>query len=62
MAPIAPIAFEEIAYVLDENGQFKQDIDWSRFYGDLGKGKFRIVKDTYDKGYIYFYSNEFEIK
>lgn len=62
MAPIAPMAFEEIAYILDENGQFKQNIDWSRFYGDLGKGKFRIVKDTYDKGYIYFYSNEFEIK
>ena len=62
VAPQTVVSFEEIAYVLDEDGQFKQDIDWTRFYGNLGKGKFRIVKDTYDDGYIYFYSNEFEIK
>ena len=62
MAPQTEMIFEEIAYILDENGQFKQDIDWTRFYGELGNGTFRIVKDTYDNGYIDFYSNEFEIK
>lgn len=62
LTPIAEMSFEEIAYVLDKNGQFKQNIDWTRFYGKLEKGTYRIVKDTYDKGYIYFYSNEFEIK
>ena len=62
VAPQSEMIFEEIAYILDENGQLKQDIDWTRFYGELGNGTFRIVKDTYDNGYIYFYSNEFEIK
>ena len=62
LTPIAEMSFEEIAYGLDENGQFEQNIDWARFYGELEKGTYRIVKDTYDKGYIYFYSNEFEIK
>ncbi|MBO5180064.1 MAG: hypothetical protein J6B87_06960 [Clostridia bacterium] len=62
MAPQSEMIFEEIAYILDENGQFKQDIDWTRFYGELGNGTFRIVKDTYDNKYIDFYSNEFEIK
>ena len=62
MAPQSEMIFEEIAYILDENGQFKQDIDWTRFYGELGNGTFRIVKDTYDNGYIEFYSNEFVIE
>lgn len=56
------LVFEEIAYSLDEHGQFRQNIDWTRFYGELEKGIYRIVKDTYYKGYIDFYSNEFEIK
>lgn len=59
--PKNEMIFEEIAYVLDQNGQFKQNIDWTRFYGELESGTYRIVKDTYDKGYINFYSNEFEI-
>lgn len=62
MAPQTEMIFEEIAYILDENGQFTENIDWTRFYGELGNGSFRIVKDTYDNGYIDFYSNEFEIK
>ena len=62
MAPQTEMIFEEIAYILDEHGQFRQNIDWTRYYGELGNGTFRIVKDTYDKGYIDFYSNEFEIK
>ena len=62
MTPKTEMIFEELAYGLDKNGQFKQEINWTRFYGELEKGIYRIVKDTYDKGYINFYSNEFEIK
>lgn len=62
MAPQSEMIFEEIGYVLDSNGQFIENIDWARFYGELGNGTFRIVKDAYDNGYVYFYSNEFEIK
>ena len=62
LKPRTEMVFEEIAYSLDKHGQFTQNIDWTRFYGELEKGTYRIVKDTYDKGYIYFYSNEFEIK
>jgi len=62
LKPRTEMIFEEIAYSLDKHGQFTQNIDWTRFYGELEKGTYRIVKDTYDKGYIYFYSNEFEIK
>lgn len=62
MAPHTEMIFEEIGYILNSNGQYTENIDWTRFYGELGNGTFRIVKDTYDKGYITFYSNEFEIK
>ena len=62
MAPHTEMIFEEIGYILNSNGQYTENIDWTRFYGELGNGTFRIVKDTYDKGYINFYSNEFEIK
>ena len=62
LKPKTDMSFEEIAYALDKNGQFKQSIDWTRFYGELDNGIYRVVKNTYDKGYIYFYSNEFEIK
>lgn len=61
LIPITEMYFEEIAYVLDENGQYKQNINWSKYYGKLEKGIYRVVKDTYDKGYAHFYSNEFEI-
>lgn len=62
MAPHTEMIFEEIGYILNSNGQYTENIDWTRFYGELGNGTFRIVKDTYDKGYINFYSNEFVIK
>jgi len=61
LKPIAEMIFEEIAYVLDDNNQYTQKIDWKKFYGELEKGTYRIVKDCYDNGYIYFYSNEFNI-
>ena len=58
---ITEMSFEEIAYILDDNNQYTQKIDWTVFYGKLEKGTYRIAKDSYDKGYIYFYSNEFNI-
>ena len=58
---ITEMIFDEIAYLLDDNNQYTQKIDWTVFYGELEKGTYRIVKDSYDKGYIYFYSNEFNI-
>ena len=54
--------FTSIGYVLDENNQFKYKIDWSKYYGKLANGTYRIKKSVYDNEYIYLYSNEFEIK
>ena len=58
---IRELAFEEIAYILDENNQLKQKINWVNLYGELEKGTYRIVKPVYDNGYIDLYSNEFQI-
>lgn len=54
--------FTSIGYVLDENNQFNYKIDWSKYYGKLSNGTYRIKKSVYDNEYIYLYSNEFEIK
>ena len=62
IVPQNEMIFEEIAYILDANGQFTENIDWTSFYGELSDGTYRIVKNTYDNGYIDFYSNEFEIR
>ena len=60
---IQDLGFEEIAYNLDENNQLKQKINWERFYGELEKGTYRIVKPQWNNNeYIDLYSNEFEIK
>ena len=60
---IQDLGFEEIAYKLDENNQLKQKINWERFYGELEKGTYRIVKTQWSNNeYIDLYSNEFEIK
>lgn len=55
------IIFESMAYILDENHQYFQKINWSKYYGKLSKGTYRIVKDVYNNGYISLYSNEFAI-
>lgn len=48
-------AWIEIAYELDENGQYEQEINWEKFYGELKPGNYRLVKNVYDNGYINFY-------
>ena len=56
------LSWIEIAYELDENNQLTQKLDIEKYYGQLNKGTYRIVKSVYDKVYIDLYSNEFEIK
>lgn len=63
LEPSEPMMVQDIAYVLDENNQCKQKIDWSRYYGKLENGTYRIKKKVYDNNkYIDLYSNEFDIK
>lgn len=49
------ISWIEIAYELDENGQYEQEINWEKFYGKLKPGNYRLGKNVYDNGYINFY-------
>ena len=55
----------EMSLGLDENGTLLQRINWSKYYGELSSGIYRIVKPIYDLNigeYINFCSNEFIIK
>ena len=55
----------EMSLGLDENGTLLQRINWSKYYGELSSGIYRIVKPIYDLNigeYINFSSNEFIIK
>ena len=51
--------FNSVAYLLDENHQIRQNINWVNSYGKLPKGIYRIEKEV--DGNV-FYSNEFIIK
>ncbi len=62
LEPSESMIVQDIAYILDENNQCKQSIDWSHYYGKLENGTYRIKKKVYDNKYIDLYSNEFEIK
>lgn len=54
--------FNSSAYMPDENGQLIFKMDWSKFYGELLSGTYRIVKSVYTENKIIsFYSNEFKI-
>lgn len=62
-------AFNSMAYYANYNGVLEMYQDWSKIYGELDKGKYRLVKDVFyesdtpitdeDKYYIYV---EFDIK
>lgn len=56
------LAWNAIAFVVDENNQLNQKLDIEEYYGKLEKGTYRIVKPVYDQEYINLYSDEFEIK
>lgn len=60
---IIPI-WNDIGFGFDDNCQRKQIIDWSKTYGELNTGKYRLIKKVYDnveQKYIEFYL-EFTIK
>ena len=45
--------FTDIAYKIGENHQLEMNTDWSKLYGELEPGKYRIVKEIYDNGHTY---------
>ena len=56
------LSWIDIAYELGEDNKLTQKLDIEKYYGELSEGTYRIVKPIYDNGYVYMYSNEFEIK
>ncbi len=54
-------AFNDIAYLIGEDGMLEEKIDWSELYGELENGEYRLVKELYINGYNYF-SVEFTIE
>lgn len=52
--------WNDISLVAEEKGLYIQNIDWSRMYGNLNAGKYRLVKKVYDnieQKYIEFYAD-----
>lgn len=39
--------FNAIAYYVDENGKLEMKQNWYNMYGELKKGEYRLVKDTF---------------
>lgn len=56
------LAWNAIAYNLDENNQLIQKVRYGDYYGSLEDGIYRIEKRVYDNGYVSIYSDEFEIR
>ncbi len=51
-------------YHVDENNELKQELDWTKEYGKLESGKYRIVKDINvgEQNKFYEFSVEFNIQ
>ena len=48
--------FTEVAYVVGKNKKLELNQDWSKYYGTLETGEYRLVKQQYeDGGYKYFW-------
>ena len=64
LTPIRNMIVRAIACLLDNNNQYRHQINWENDYGKLSSGLYRIVKDirNFDGSYISFYSNEFKIE
>ena len=45
--------FKDIAFKIGENHQLEMNIDWSKLYGELEPGEYRLVKDFYNNSHIY---------
>lgn len=53
-------SYLQSSYV-EENNKLEIDIDWSKTYGELKKGEYRLVKSTEIENKLYEFSVEFEI-
>lgn len=49
------------AYIISENDQTVMDVDYTSLYGELPKGKYRIVKEIADSGNTKLAFGEFQI-
>lgn len=54
--------FISIGWIINKNGEFEDKIDWSKLYGELKKGNYRIVKEVYENGNKIELHAEFIIK
>lgn len=54
--------FIAIGWVINKKGEFEDKVDWSKLYGKLKKGNYRIVKEVYDNGNKIELYAEFSIK
>ncbi|MBE6150444.1 MAG: hypothetical protein E7162_01315 [Firmicutes bacterium] len=52
--------FNEMGYLVNDDNKLEMVQDWSKIYGPLKEGKYRLVKNVFDNGYKYF-SVEFKI-
>ena len=55
-------AFTDIAMVVGEDNTLEENVDWSKLYGELDTGRYRIVKRVYDNNVYKYFVAEFEIK
>ncbi len=60
LKPRGDVLFDEMGYLVDDNNELEMNIDWSKTYGNLTSGKYRIIKRIYDGEYKYF-SVEFDL-
>lgn len=58
------LAFNDIGYTVNSNNYLELEIDWSRFYGELEKGTYRLIKYTSERGepIKHYLTTEFTIK
>ena len=47
LKPSGDVLFDEMGYLVDDNNELEMDIDWSKTYGNLTSGKYRIIKRIY---------------
>lgn len=60
LKPNDDVFFNEMGYIVDDNNELEMNIEWSKTYGNLTSGKYRIIKRIYDGEYKYF-SLEFDL-
>lgn len=53
--------FNDMGYVVNDDNTLEMNIDWSKTYGNLSSGKYRILKRVYDNGEYNYFSAEFKI-